>query len=244
MSRYEDGAASSCDKSPRSGGAWVSTPDGARFHALSLVWPPRLGTTLVRARWSSPVTQHVRPALLLGLSIAVVALVVAAIATRAVGERNLLANGGFDSSLDGWSSWNARLLRQARGDAGRGSALVTWSGASRSYAVYTSPRPVSRLRSGMTFVATAALRSRSRPGQRVCLILREWTPAGALVAASWSCRRSSARWRRFAPVSHAVRRQGGQLEVVLVGGDPRPGDSFVVDDVDLAASDRKTRAGP
>ena len=90
------------------------------------------------------------------------------------GERNLVFNGSFSSSLDGWLPWQATLVRIRHGDHKTAVRVVSTGRtvASSVYTVYTFPRPVVDLVPGATFTADASVRS-DHAGRRICLMLRK-----------------------------------------------------------------------
>jgi hypothetical protein len=148
-------------------------------------------------------------------------------------ERNLVSNGSFAESLDGWAGWNARLSLLPRGREQAGAAVVHSTGTSSGYSLYTSPRPLADLRAGATYVGTAMVRSPGRHGGLLCLALREWAPSGAAVGTSRKCLQASSRWQTFPRVSHTVHIGGSELELLFVSSAAPPGASFVVDQVKL-----------
>ena len=167
--------------------------------------------------------------------------VVAAVAVSAVvrlawsGKRNLVFNGSFSGSLDGWLSWQANLTRIKHGEQKAGAVRVVSTGrtaGSSLYTVYTFPRPVVDLVPGATFTADASVRT-DQAERRLCLVLREWGAADQKPAVAQSCVIGSTRWRRFTPLSYTTRKRGSSLELLVAGSTSSRGDWFDVDDVTL-----------
>jgi subtilisin family serine protease len=152
-----------------------------------------------------------------------------------VDDGNLLANGSFASSAAGWAGWNASLSRLEQGREGPGALRVSLAAAAAGYAVFTSPRPVTATTAGNAYTATGWTRS-DTPGRRVCLALREWSAAGAVVAVQRSCLTASGSWQQFPELPYITQQSGGQLELFVDQGGAQTGDSFDLDDLHLAAA--------
>ena len=172
-------------------------------------------------------TRFVTPA------IVVVAAVGAPLLARSMteGRRNLVTNGSFSSSVSGWAGWNAHVAWAATGASDGGSAHLAPIGSSKSFALFTEPRPVVRLTAGATYGATA--RSRGSTGEVACLTLREWSREQRLISHEQSCMRLTARWRAFSPLHYTTRVDGTDLELQVVFGRQHQEGSGVVDDVRL-----------
>src|SRR4051794_35365122 len=126
-----------------------------------------------------PAVRAITGAALLGIA-AVAALFVARLAWRD-DERNLILNGSFANSTTGWAGWNADLAELGEEQGRRGVVRVTWGGESKSFSLYTLPKPLVALVPGSTYAASGSVFSSVR-GRPLCLVLREWSTAETPIA--------------------------------------------------------------
>jgi hypothetical protein len=144
---------------------------------------------------------------------------------------NLLANGSFETGLNGWVGWHATLAAAGGAAEGTGAAKVSLgSGYTGGFSIYPSPRPVRTTIAGTTYAGGGAVRS-DAAGVKVCLYIREWDGSGVVVAQSASCLTSSTSWQRFPSITYTTLQSGGSLELYAYasGG----GTSFDVDALTL-----------
>ncbi|HVM17141.1 MAG TPA: Ig-like domain-containing protein [Gaiellaceae bacterium] len=145
---------------------------------------------------------------------------------------NLLANGSFESGLDGWYGYRASVSLVGDAADGAQAARVAASGTS-SYSLVTSPRPVSPTEAGTVFRTSASLRSASAVGKTFCLRVREYSSSGALLGSAQSCLAATASWARFPEVSYTAV-GGHSLDLyVYQSTATASGDSFDVDAIVL-----------
>jgi hypothetical protein len=71
------------------------------------------------------------------------------------------------------------------------------------------------------------------PGKSACLIIREWTGSGSVVATARSCLTTTTAWQKFPAVAYTTAQSGGSLEVYAWQTDAVAGDSFELDAVTL-----------
>ena len=153
-------------------------------------------------------------------------------AAEAQTGRNLVANGGFERSLGGWSARDARLVRVRGGRFGRRGARVSRRGRARAFSIRTIPAPLRSTRRGRTYAARAWVRARRR-GRRVCLRIRERSRRGRTVGAARRCRRTTIGWRRFRALRYRTRGRGNRIELTIYQTGARRGDRIRVDGVSL-----------
>jgi hypothetical protein len=147
---------------------------------------------------------------------------------------NLLANGGFETSLSGWWGYRATLARVAGGAEGDSAARVRWSGAGSSYSVMTDPRPVGATPAGTRYTAAAWVRSET-PGRTVCLRMREFNASGAVIGTSTAgCAATTGSWQRLPDARHTAI-GGASLDLYLYREGPVAGESFDVDGLRLTS---------
>src|SRR5579884_821244 len=195
--------------------------------------PPAIAFRFRRARQSvSSVTPFARVlAVLLALSAVLVPV--------AAGGSNLLSNGTFDSSTDGWTTQNASLSRARDGIGGTRAALVTVSGSPTSYSIAAAASTTST--AGTHYLANASERS-DNGGETLCLAVEEWTSSGSLVNSAYTCMTSTKSWHDFTQVDYAATSSGNTIVVRLLGSQPSRGDSFEADDVSLTAQQQQQQA--
>lgn len=147
------------------------------------------------------------------------------------GPRNLVANGPFATSSDGWRPWQGRDQTTGTWRCERRSCPGRLDGKAeriRCVRPVHRPRPVVNLDRGMTFTADASVRT-AEPGRLVCLVVREWDMSRQL-AVGQKC----VTGKGFRPFR--IRRAGAE-GVRTHGYTACPasrGDWFAVDDVTLA----------
>ena len=145
---------------------------------------------------------------------------------------NYLKNPSFEGSLAWWSSWYANLTLVHDGVVGSDAAKVSLNGASTSYSVYPSSRPISPTTAGTPYTANGWVRS-DTPGRSVCLRIREFDSAGSQIAEPASCVITTTTWQRFPSLNYTTSKSGGQLTAFVMGGGAQAGDSFEVDGMQL-----------
>lgn len=145
---------------------------------------------------------------------------------------NLLSNGSFEGSLDGWAGSAASLALASDGAVGPGAARASRTFGS-SFSILTSSRAVSSAAAGSAYTAGGWLKS-ATPGRKVCLVVREWTPGGALYSSKSSCLTSSRTWTQFVADRLVAARTGDSLDVAITESGAVSGDSFEVDGLTLA----------
>lgn len=140
---------------------------------------------------------------------------------RRLSGANLLANGSFDSSVTGWTGFNATLA------ASRGAAVVTATGAG-TVSIYPSPRPVRTTAAGTVYTAAATVSG--SPGKTLCVQVREW--GASVVAAEEACAAATGGAQQLGPVS-LTSGAGHSLEAYVFEKRGVTGDTFRVDEVTL-----------
>jgi hypothetical protein len=146
---------------------------------------------------------------------------------------NLIGNGSFEASLDGWEGYHAALSLAADGVVGSGAARITLSEPATNFSMYPWPRPVTSTVGGAVYTARGWARS-DTPGRTVCIRIREFA-GGTAVGAALSCLTSTAAWQQFAPVAYTASASGNELEVYVYEWDAVAGDSFEVDGLELTS---------
>lgn len=168
---------------------------------------------------------------------AVVALACAlAFPGAAAAGANLFANGTFEGTLAGWGG-NLSTLSLA-GDGivgGSGAARVTFRGGGTSFSIAPGPRPVRSTVAGTAYTAAASVRS-ATPGRKICLRIREWSPANSLLGAAQGCATSTAAWQQLPRVSYRTTASSGTLDAYVYESGAVAGDSFEVDGVKLVVA--------
>jgi hypothetical protein len=168
------------------------------------------------------------------LAAVVVALVFVGFTTGSESRRtaqaqpNLISNGSFERSLDGWSGINARLARVRGGAAGRMSARVSVLPGASEFSIF-SPVHVPA-NAGTVYTATGWVRSPR--SLLVCLRIREWSGEN-VVGSRQRCVRPRARWRKFPAVRLTVSAPSRQLDVYAFRVRAGRGSRFDVDGIKL-----------
>jgi PKD repeat protein len=148
---------------------------------------------------------------------------------------NLVANGSFETSLAGWTTYRANLSRVPGGTDGAYSARVALSGGSTSggFSIVPTTTPVASTAAGTTYTAGAWVKT-SRPDLMTCLRIRIYngsTQTGDVT----SCLDGASTWTPFNSVSYDSATAGRRLDVYVYAWNVRKGDSFQVDGISLAA---------
>jgi Calcineurin-like phosphoesterase len=143
-------------------------------------------------------------------------------------QPNLIPNGSFERSLDGWSGINARLTRVRGGASGRMAARVAATPGARDFSIF-SPVHV-QANAGTVYTATGWVRS-PRP-LLVCLRIREWS-GDNVVSSRQRCVRPRARWRKFPAVRLTISAPSRQLDVYAFRVRAGRGSRFDVDGITL-----------
>ena len=143
-------------------------------------------------------------------------------------QPNLISNGSFERSLDGWSGINARLARVRGGAAGRMSARVSVLPGPSEFSIF-SPVHVPA-NAGTVYTATGWVRSPR--SLLVCLRIREWSGED-VVSSRQRCVRPRARWRTFPAVRLTVSAPSRQLDVYAFRLRAGRGSRFDVDGIKL-----------
>ncbi|MDX6591205.1 MAG: hypothetical protein QOJ13_401 [Gaiellales bacterium] len=157
-------------------------------------------------------------------------------ATAAGASGNVLANPSFEGGVSGWGKTNAVLASITGAVDGTMAARASRSGTATSYSIYPSPVAVSSTVAGVSYTATAWVRS-STTAENVCIILREKTPAGSNVSSSSTCVRTTTTWQQIPPVSYVTKAAGNSLNLLLSQASASTGDSFDADAVNLMSTD-------
>ena len=152
--------------------------------------------------------------------------------TSAAPSGNLLGNGSFDNGLAAWGSWQGTLSLASDGKDGANAAKVTLA-KGVGFSIYRWPRPVTLTTAAVSYHGGGWIRS-DTPGRRVCLYIREWTPANAVVAMPSACVTTTQGWQAFPTVSYTTAQSGDSLEAfVMQPIGAVAGDSFEVDGLTL-----------
>lgn len=149
--------------------------------------------------------------------------------SRALSDGNLLANGSFDSSLAGWSGYNATLSLASDGHVGPGAALVRATAAG-TVSIYPSPRPVRSSIAGASYAASTWVEGKA--GKTLCLQVREW--ASSATGSAEACVVASGTWQQLGPVAYTTKAGGDSLEAYVYERSAVKGDTFEVDGIELA----------
>ena len=155
-----------------------------------------------------------------------------ALAPNGTAAAELLSNGSFEGSLSGWRGHYATLSLTSGGAVGSSAARISFSGSSKTFAIYPSPRPVSATQAGAVYNAAAWQRT-PVSGRQICLRIREWSLSGSVVGAARTCRKSTTNWAAFNALSYSARSTGNQLDVYVHVTNASAGDRFDVDGISL-----------
>lgn len=154
-------------------------------------------------------------------------------AFRGAPPPNLLPNGSFEGSLDGWAGTGAALSLAADGKDGTGAGKAERSGPATTYGMIATPPPVSSTAAGTVYEAGGWVRS-DRPGHRLCIGFRDWTPSG-IVRTAPLCVTGTTSWQPLPTASYKAPRSGDKLDVYVVETNAALGDSFEADALSLTA---------
>jgi hypothetical protein len=149
--------------------------------------------------------------------------------TWTVAANDLIANGSFEGSLNGWVGFQAVLSLISGGPEGESFARVAPDGNVSSYTVNTSPRPVKTSVPSARYQATGWFRSAA--GNKVCLNVRERVTGSPAKTTTACTKKASGTWERFSTVTHSAT-GGGSIEVFASGSS---GQHFDVDGLSLLA---------
>ena len=159
-------------------------------------------------------------------------------------DRNLVANGSFERSLSGWSSWRATRSRTwtAAAPDGRRAARIDARAEGSSYTFAAAPRLASHTIAGDRYTASGYVRaaSRSAVGTGVILRLRERRPDGEVVAGWRSTATLTRRFRKIQVTTGPVRGRTS-LQLRFGQADPRRTDAIHVDHVRLVREPSRPR---
>lgn len=140
---------------------------------------------------------------------------------------NLVANGGFETSLDGWIGYQGATLGLAEREDGAKAAGVT-GGAELAFGINDSPDLVSSTDASARHLYSAWVRSAASGSAR--LRIREYT-GGVLQATTESAETElDGEWRRLS-VPVRARTSGATLDFQIIAAFADPGATFQVDDV-------------
>lgn len=148
--------------------------------------------------------------------------------------RTLVGNGGFESSLSGWSGYRASLSRVQPGAEGSYAARVSLTSTSTSngYSISPAQPQVGSGTVGVAYTAAASVRS-PQTGRSLCLRIREQL-SGTLVGSATACVASGPSWQRVGPVAYTAKRSGTAIDVYAYAWNVSAGDSFDLDAISLA----------
>jgi type VII secretion-associated serine protease mycosin len=147
------------------------------------------------------------------------------------GPASLIANGGFESGLDGWGGYQAALSLVA-GASSPNAARVTIS-TGTAYSIETATRPVAATTAGTVYTAQAWIRAQVG-GKTICLRIREWQN-GAVAGSNRVCATVTTTWTQLPAVTYTAL-GGGSLDLYAYQGTAATGDSFDIDGVTLTTS--------
>ena len=170
-------------------------------------------------------------------------------------------NGNFETAGDGWlqqgyviPGWKTdssnTTLSVVSGGAGGEKAGRATAVAAGSLSTRVAPRPVNAAAAGTQFTASGMVRS--APGARVCLRVREWSPADApaptppetqtppqsVLGAAESCVNATSSWQAFAAVDYTTTGAGSEIDVYAYRSTTASaGDWFELDTIALRDTD-------
>ena len=104
--------------------------------------------------------------------------------TVAVPTGNLTTNPSFETNTAGWGIYQATLARVAQADSPNGNyAAKVTRAAGTFYTIDNTPDEVLSTTAGTAYSGTAYVKAAatSAVGKPVRIVIREWTPAGAMV---------------------------------------------------------------
>lgn len=152
---------------------------------------------------------------------------------RAAAGAETVVNGSFETSVAGWSGYNAYVSVTSGGAVGYRSARVSVRAGASDYAISANGSQVGSTSGGVTYSASAYVRS-TVPGRTVCLRVREWA-SGGLAGSAQSCRTATTGWTAFSPIAYTAKADGNELDVYAFQGSALAGDNFLLDGVSLLA---------
>ena len=154
---------------------------------------------------------------------------------RAGAQASVQRTSGFETDLSGWYAWGA-LSRVAGGHTGQWAARVkNDTSADRSVSLNDTPN-VTGLRAGDVVKVSAWVRT-TTPSVSGALRIIEFPAGGGTAVAHqqagvWL---TGTAWRQV-QLEYAVRRDGSNLDVNVLGWRLRPGQSFDADDVSVSTT--------
>ncbi len=170
-------------------------------------------------------------------------------------------NGNFETAGDGWlqqgftmPGWKTdssnTALSVVSGGPGGAHAGRAAASASGSLSLRVAPRPVNAAQAGTRFTASGM--ARSAPGGRVCLRVREWSPADApalvgpetttppqtILGAAESCVNATSAWQSFPALDYTTTGPGSEIDVYAYRSTTAAaGDWFELDAIALKDTD-------
>ncbi len=145
---------------------------------------------------------------------------------------NVIANGTFEGSLDGWYGYKAALSLVGNAHSGAQAAHAVLNAPGTSFSMITAPPAVSNTTTGTAYSATAWVRS-DVAGKSVCLRIRENAPGGVVAGSVLRCLTATAAWQQFPVLVYNAVGSGNTIEVYVYLDAAVAGDSFDLDDVSL-----------
>lgn len=146
---------------------------------------------------------------------------------------NLIVNGSFEGSVAGWSTSSAALSLVGGGAVGTNAAGVALSVRSKTFSLQPTTKPVASTLAGSVYAAQAWVRS-DRPGESVCLTIREWSGT-SIAASARTCVTATSGWAQIPELAYTAAASGRKLDLSISQTNARSGDSFETDGVTLYA---------
>ena len=146
---------------------------------------------------------------------------------------NLISNGDFEGSVQGWKTSSASIAQTSGGIVGPGAARVSLTGSSTTYTISTSPRPVTATAAGETFLAWAWARSSAPAGEKLYVRVREYSSSGSLLKTVTSSLTLGASWARANPVAYSALAAGSSIDIAVYQTSAESGDTFDADGIRL-----------
>ena len=153
-------------------------------------------------------------------------------ALEASAATNLIPNGDFEQGTTGWSAYHGTLAATSDGIVGPGAAKVTLTAPNTDYSIVRWPRPVTSTSAGNPYNGAGWIRS-DLPGASVCLWIREWSSANAVVSSAKACITTTTAWQKFPTLSYTTLQSGGSLELFVYQVGTPASSSFEVDGLSL-----------
>jgi serine/threonine-protein kinase len=161
---------------------------------------------------------------------------------------NLTANPSFEADQKSWDVSGSQISRLRAVDAPDGdyAIRVAQSGPAGEYAIDDSPDSVDQSVAGRTYVASAWVKATAgTDGDRVCIGIRERTPAGKPIGDAYVGMPMSAAEYREVRVAYAAQADGNRVDVHVFGDSPdaNPDDAFLADVITLTEGSGPTTDG-